>query len=155
MTDSQSPDSARPDLNSPQRIHDFVASFYERVLADETLAPIFVQTANIELRTHLPLIESFWRKLLLGDPGYERHMINIHREIDQRHAFSAAHFQRWLQLFETTLDAGYQGPVAERARQLARSIAGNLQEALLAPTSFTTRTRPIADRATPIRKPEE
>ena len=61
-----------------------------------------------------------------------------------RHAFTGAHFQQWLGYFEQTLDQHYQGKYTERARQLARSIATNLQEALLDPASFAQRTRPIA-----------
>ncbi|MEE2730910.1 MAG: group III truncated hemoglobin [Pseudomonadota bacterium] len=140
----------KPDLDSPQAIRDFVARFYNRLLADAELASIFVEVAGIDLPQHLPRIEAFWCKLLLGEIGYNRHMMNVHREIHLQRPFTAHHFQRWLAHFETTLDAFYAGPYSERARNVARSIATNLEEALLNPAEFSQRTRPIENRALPI-----
>lgn len=144
------------DLDSPAAISDFVESFYNQLLADKELSPIFVDTAKIELEHHLPKIKAFWRKLLLGETGYNSHMMNIHRDVHQQQAFTARHFSRWLSFFEATLDESFQGPYTERARNVARSIATNLQEALLNPADYSQRTRYIEERAQPIgsiRKP--
>lgn len=128
------------DLDTPDAIHTFIHRFYDKVLADEQLAPIFLKIANIDLDHHLDIIESFWRKLLLGEKDYDRHMMNIHRAVHQRHGFTPADFDRWLGYFEATLAEGYRGPYTDRARYLAHSIAAHLQEALLAPDNFAERT---------------
>lgn len=128
------------DLDNPAAIGSFVRRFYSQLLADPQLAPIFLDVARIDIDHHLPLIEAFWRKLLLGEKSYDRHMMNIHRAVHQRHPFTAADFARWLQYFNATLDEGYAGPGADRARVLARSIAHHLQEALLAPHDYGERT---------------
>lgn len=130
------------DLDTPAAIHHFIRRFYDKVLSDEKLAPIFLQTANIDIEHHLSIIESFWRKLLLGEKDYDRHMMNIHRAVHQQGAFTPADFDRWLQHFEATLEEGYQGPFTDRARYLAHSIAAHLREALLAPDNFSHRTAP-------------
>ena len=140
----------KPDLDRPETISDFIESFYSRLLQDDELAPVFLEAAQIDLQRHLPRIKAFWRKLLLGETGYNHHMMNIHRDLHQRHPFTASNFSRWLNYFESTLDASYEGPYAERARKVARSIATNLQEALLHPGDFTQRTRYIENRAHPI-----
>ena len=70
--------NTKRDLDSPEAISDFVESFYNQLLADAELGPIFVDTAQIELEHHLPKIKAFWRKLLLGEIGYNNHMMNIH-----------------------------------------------------------------------------
>ena len=57
----------RPDMDSRESIDFFVDRFYERVLADEQLSPIFVDVAEVDLAIHLPHIKSYWRKLLLGE----------------------------------------------------------------------------------------
>ncbi len=138
------------DLDTPEAINEFVERFYTRLLADKTLGPIFLDTAEIDLEQHLPRIEAFWRKLLLGEIGYNRHMMNIHRETHDQREFTPEDFSRWLDYFESTLDESYQGPYTERARNVARSIATNLQEALLNPKDFAQRTRFIENRAQPI-----
>lgn len=144
--------TTQQDLDTPQAIKEFVQRFYDKLLADEQLGPIFLQTAAIDLQTHREVIESFWRKLLLGEVGYDRHMMNIHREIHDQRQFTAADFERWLAYFEATLDEHYHGELTHRARYLARSIATNLKEALLNPGQFSQRTRYIENRAAPIRK---
>ena len=40
-----------------------------------------------------------------------------------RHTFTPAHFGRWLELFEETLDSGWAGPNVEHARAFAHRVA--------------------------------
>lgn len=121
---------AREDLDSPDQIRRFVEAFYERLLADPELAPIFLEVAGIDIRQHFGHIRAYWEKLLLGVDDYRRHTMNMHRALHARRSLSAADFSRWLAHFEATLDAGFAGPRAERARAIARAIAGNMQIAL-------------------------
>jgi hemoglobin len=121
---------ATADLDSPERIRRFVEAFYERLLADPVLAPIFLDVAGIDIRQHFGHIRAYWEKLLLGAEDYRRHTMNIHRALHARRTLCAADFERWLAHFEAALDAGFAGPRAERARAIARSIAGNMQLAL-------------------------
>ena len=123
--------SALPDLDTPERIRAFIEAFYARVLADERLAPIFLDVAAIDLAKHIPIICAYWEKLILGSDSYRRHTMNIHRALHAKQKLERADFERWLALFCATLDAGYSGPGAERARAVAGHIARNLQEALV------------------------
>ncbi len=118
------------DLDSPAAIDGFIDRFYERVLADPLLAPLFLEVARVRLTEHLPRIKAYWRKMLLGDDSYRRHMMAKHRAIDSRRPFTAEQYARWLLLFEQSLSADYRGPGAERARQLARRIALNMRRNL-------------------------
>ena len=119
-----------PDMDSPERIRGFVEAFYGQMLEDKELGPIFLSVAEVDLDKHLPLICSYWEKLLLGDRSYQRHTMNIHRAVNHKQQFSADNFQRWLHLYTSTLDALFQGPIAERARGIATRIAGNMAVAL-------------------------
>jgi len=123
----------RPDLDTREHISYFVDRFYERMLADEQLAPIFVNVAEIDLGKHLPLIKDYWCKLLLGEKGYQRHTMNIHRELHSKRPLRAEDFQRWLNFFTTTVDTYFAGERAERAKQVAASIAANMEKSLPAP----------------------
>jgi hemoglobin len=72
---------AKPDLDSRAHIEAFVDQFYARVLVDPQLAPIFLDAAQIDLAVHLPHIKDYWCKLLLGERGYTRHTMDIHRRL--------------------------------------------------------------------------
>jgi hemoglobin len=119
-----------PDLDSPARIDRFVDLFYQRLLADPQLAPLFIDVAAIDLEVHLPHIRAYWRKLLLGDREYRRHTMNIHRQLHRKQALRPADFQRWLLLFTTTVKAHFRGPLADRACRIAATIAANMEAAL-------------------------
>jgi hemoglobin len=120
----------KPDLDSREAIEAFVDRFYTRLLADEQLAPVFLDVAGIDLSVHLPHIKDYWCKLLLGERGYRRHTMNIHRQLHGKQPLGAGDFQRWLALFNATLDEGFSGEQTERARRIAAAIAGNMQAGL-------------------------
>ena len=120
----------KPDLDSREHIENFVDRFYERLLADERLAPIFVDVAAIDLSVHLPHIKDYWCKLLLGEKSYQRHTMNIHRQLHGKQRLQAEDFQRWLDSFVATLDEGFVGERAERAKQVAAAIAANMEKSL-------------------------
>lgn len=123
----------RPDLDTRPRVEAFVEQFYARLLRDPEMAPIFFEVAKIDLDVHLPHIKNYWCKLLLGERGYQRHTMNIHRQLHARRPLRQADFQRWLSHFDAALDAGFTGPKTERARRLAHAIAENMQGSLRSP----------------------
>jgi hemoglobin len=120
----------RPDLDSRENIEFFVDRFYEKMLADPQLAPIFVDVAEIDLAVHLPHIKDYWCKLLLGDRTYQRHTMNIHRELHGKRALQPEDFERWLAFFTATVDAHFAGERAERAKRVAATIAANMEQSL-------------------------
>ena len=123
-------DDDRPDMDSRESIDFFVDCFYERVLADEQLSPIFVDVAEVDLAIHLPHIKNYWCKLLLGEKKYQRHTMNIHRKLHGKRALRAEDFQRWLDFFSATADAHFAGKRTERAKQVAKKIAANMEQSL-------------------------
>ncbi len=122
--------SDKPDLDSRAHIEAFVDRFYQRLLADPQLAPIFIEVAAVDLAVHLPHIKDYWCKLLLGEQGYRRHTMQIHRRLHQRRPLQPEDFERWLAAFIGTVDDYYQGERTERAKRVARSIAANMQQGL-------------------------
>ncbi len=123
--------SELPDMDSPANVERFVDLFYQRMLADEELAPIFLDVAAVDLDVHLPHIKDYWRKLLLGETAYRRHTMNIHRQLHGKRALTPADFDRWLSLFTRTVDEHFAGERAERAKRVAAAIAANMQKSLL------------------------
>jgi hemoglobin len=116
----------KPDLDSKQHINEFVNAFYGQLLADKQLGPIFLDVAEIDLAKHLPLICSYWEKLLLGGQDYNRHTMNIHRAVHAKRPLTEQDFDRWLDLFTATVDEYFLGGQAERAKRVASQIAVNM-----------------------------
>jgi len=67
---------------------------------------------------------------LLGDKRYQRHTMNIHRQLHGKRALHARDFQRWVDLFVATLNEDYAGERTERAKLIAYTIAKNMQKSL-------------------------
>ena len=122
--------SPLPDLDNRTRVEQFVDAFYRELLADPLLAPIFIDTAAVDLPVHLAHIKDYWCKLLLGETDYRRHTMNIHRALHHKRPLEPADFERWLALFVATLDTNYRGPGADRASRVASAIATNMQASL-------------------------
>jgi hemoglobin len=120
----------KPDIDSREQVERFVRVFYARLLRDPQLGPIFLDVAEVDLAVHLPHIVDYWSKLLLGERGYRRHTMNIHRRLHGKQELRREDFERWLDHFRIAVDDGWEGPGAERARRIATAIAGNMVTAL-------------------------
>jgi hemoglobin len=123
------PDAARPDLDSRERIADMVRDFYRHVAMDDLLGPVFAG-AHVDWSAHIPKLVDFWAWQLLGTRGYEGNPLRAHEPVHARNPFGPELYERWLDLFEATVDAGYAGPVAEVAKGRARRMAGALRRLL-------------------------
>ena len=130
MVDTPHTEISKTDLDTKQAIARFIDAFYSKVLKDEILAPIFLDVAGIEIDQHLGHIRDYWEKLLLGETAYKRHTMNIHRQLNSKHPLEPEEFQRWLSLFVATADENFSGPKTDRAKQVARHIASNMENTL-------------------------
>ena len=120
----------KPDLDSKDNIRTFIDLFYEKVLFDDLIGHIFTDVAGIDVKQHIPIICSYWEKLLLGDKGYQRHTMNIHRNVHAKFPFTTEEFDRWLSLFKQTAAESFDGVKTDRAIQVATSIASNMDTSL-------------------------
>ena len=120
-------DTPRPaptgDLDTPEEIAEMVRRFYADVAQDDLLGPMFNEVARVDWSEHLPKLAAFWCRALLGLPGYQGNPFRAHLLVHAQHAFTRAHFERWLDLFHETIELGWAGPVARRARDLADNVA--------------------------------
>jgi hemoglobin len=100
-----------------------VRRFYADVAQDDLLGPIFNVVAHVDWSEHLEKLTAFWCRAVLSIAGYEGNPYRAHQLVHGRHAFTAAHFERWLDLFHETLDLGWSGPNVDKAKALARRVA--------------------------------
>lgn len=110
----------RSGIDSEEDVRTLVHRFYDRATKDELIGDFFV---DLDLPAHLPKITSFWCMVLLGDPSYQGSPIAAHMMLDRRIRMEPQHFDRWLALWESTVDELFSGDKAEEAKQRARKIA--------------------------------
>ncbi len=127
---AQPDDASLPDLDCKNNIDAMVYGFYQRMLEDPEMAPVFFDVAGIDLNAHLPLICQYWHKMLLGDRTYQRHMMEKHRALDDKIPLTGVHHERWLGHFMANLDGRFAGPNTDRAKRLAARVMDNLYRQL-------------------------
>lgn len=111
------------DLEDAEDVAEMVKRFYRDVGQDDLIGPMFTEVARVDWSEHLPKLAAFWCRFLFSQPGYEGNPFRAHLDIHAQVPFTLGHFHRWLDLFEETLDAGWVGPNAERAREFANRVA--------------------------------
>lgn len=122
----------KSDIVGIEEIKLMVQRFYEKVNADELLAPLF---AHVNWEKHLPVMYSFWESVLLGTGGYNGNTMKVHQDFHQHSPLNEQNFERWLQLFNANINEFFEGEKAELARQRALSIATVMRMKLLYPRS--------------------
>ncbi|MEP6622856.1 MAG: group III truncated hemoglobin [Acidimicrobiia bacterium] len=105
--------------------------FYREIVFDDLLGPVFDEVAEVDWTTHIPKLIDYWCRVLLGEPGYDGYILHAHDEVHAIESFRPELFDRWVGLFVESVDAGWRGPVAERAKSHAARMAGVLARRLL------------------------
>jgi len=100
-----------------------VRRFYQAVIPDPLLGPIFEGMA-VFWAAHIPKLIDFWAGRLLGIPGYEGNPVGGHQPVLDRFPFGPPELERWLTLWEETVDELFLGDTAELAKARARMAAG-------------------------------
>jgi hemoglobin len=102
-------------------------AFYRRLLVDGEIGHFFTRVVKLDLERHLPRLVDFWESVLFQSGDYQGDPMAVHLHLNQLHPMTARDFEVWLGHFEATVDALFEGEVAERAKQRARSIATLMQ----------------------------
>jgi hemoglobin len=111
------------DLDSRDAIVELVDAFCAHVRADDLLGPIFDDVAQVDWAAHLPRMYAFWDSVLFGTPGFKGNPLAVHLQLGRRARLTAREFERWLELFNGSVDALFAGPGAEAAKARAARIA--------------------------------
>jgi hemoglobin len=117
------------DLRDGTDIEQLVRSFYRRAATDDVLGPVF-EAARVDWSVHIPKLIDFWSWQLFGVRGYEGNALRAHEPLQAATPFGDEHYERWLELFEETVDEQFRGPMAETAKSRARKMAHALRRLL-------------------------
>ena len=117
----------RLDIIDSRDVARLVNVFYDRVRDDDLLGPIFDDIAHVDWATHLPRMYDFWESVLFARATFKGTPLLVHRALDRRTPLTTAAFNRWIALFQSTVDDLFSGPMAEHAKNSAARIAATME----------------------------
>ncbi len=107
------------EIKSIDEIKLMVDTFYNNVNKDELLSPIFNDIAGVNWKLHLPKMYGFWNSILFGTGEYNGQPFPPHLKLP----INQTHFDRWLELFNSTIDDLFTGEKAVEVKMRAATIA--------------------------------
>jgi len=113
------------DIHSNEDIRLLVDSFYDKVKKDEVIGFIFHDIIGEDWSHHLPVMYQFWDTVLLCNAGYRGNPVMKHIVLDKKIPLKEEHFDRWLALWNDTVDSLFTGERADEAKNRA-SLMKNL-----------------------------
>lgn len=119
-------ETALPERITEELITELVDTFYGRVRQDPLLGPIFLARLGEDWGPHLARLRDFWSSVTLMSGRYRGKPHAVHMDL----GLEAAHFRRWLSLFEATVGELCTGPAAFLFVDRAHRIADSLQISL-------------------------
>ena len=111
------------DISSRQDIEHIMQTFYTEALVDPIIGDFFTKIARLHLEEHLPEITDFWEQQLFRKGRYQKNVLQIHLDLNDKKKFEEIHFQTWLALFNKAIDQNFEGDLANLMKTRALSIA--------------------------------
>ena len=111
------------DISSPADIELLLNTFYAKATQDPLIGSFFTEVLAHNWPAHFSAICSFWESIAFGTPGYKGDPMKVHLQVHAQQTMRAEHFDRWLQLFTTTVNTLFEGKKAEELKARAASIA--------------------------------
>lgn len=107
------------DISTESDVTVLVNAFYTKVRGDALLFTVFDPIVKDNWDQHLQRMVDFWSTLLLYTKKFTDDPLKKHLPLP----IDKVHFDRWLMLFNKTIDELFKGQIAENAKKRANSIA--------------------------------
>lgn len=117
----------KTDIANENDIKILVDKFYKKVLTDSEIGFIFTDIAHLSLEKHMSIMYSFWGSTLLGQHSYKGNPMTKHIDLNKIIPLKQNHFERWLELWEQTVNENFAGEKANEAISRAKNIAALMQ----------------------------
>lgn len=115
------------DIENRDDVIRLVNTFYDKVKPDESIGHFFNKVVQVDWEKHLPVMYNFWENIIFHTGSYTGNPMNAHMLIHGKSPIQKEHFNRWIQLFNETVDELFEGTKAEQTKQRALSIATVMQ----------------------------
>ena len=113
----------KSDIKTRKDLEFLLTEFYKIVPFDAEIGHHF---DGVDLTAHLPIIVDFWEKVLFGKPVYFNNPLEIHQKLHEKSPLKFEHFNRWVEIFNATIDNFFTGEMAQNAKFRAETIAQSL-----------------------------
>lgn len=110
---------ALKDISDIQDIKLLVNTFYDKVQKDDLIGPIFNEKMMGRWPEHLEKMYRFWQTILLEEHTYSGSPFPPHKQLP----INLSHFDRWMEIFTSTVDSLFVGKLAEEAKVRAANMA--------------------------------
>ena len=104
-------------------IKNLVDTFYAKVRQDQLIGPVFNERIQDRWPEHLGKMYKFWQTVLIGTHTYYGSPFPPHAKLP----VGKEHFDRWMELFTSTINELFQGKIAEEAKWRADKMAEMFQ----------------------------
>ena len=116
----------RFDISDRRDVACLVNMFYDRVRDDELLGPIFDDVAHVDWGSPAEDVR-LWDSVLFGTATFESTPLITHRTLARKTPLTDAEFNRWVALFQNTVDDLFTGTIADQAKQSGVRIASRME----------------------------
>ncbi len=107
------------DISNKEDIKIFVDAFYHEVSKDPLIGPVFAAViVNDNWTPHLERMYGFWNTVLFGAREYKGNAFSKHQPLP----IEKRHFDRWLELLNSTLDQRFSGEKVEEIKSRAEKM---------------------------------
>jgi hemoglobin len=111
------------DIETNDDLYLIMKTFYDYLLSDDDMRPIFVDVAKIDLEPHLQDLVLFWENMLFRPNGYRKPVMHLHIDIHKKYPFKEIHFEKWLNYLTKSVNDNFEGNKANELLQRANHIA--------------------------------
>ena len=109
----------KKDIKNITDIKLLVNTFYDKIREDQLLKDIFNNKIEDRWPQHLEKMYTFWQTVLLEEHTYYGSPFIPHAKLP----VDLEHFEKWLTLFNTTVNDLFEGEKAERAKWQGQRMA--------------------------------
>ncbi len=106
------------DITHVDDVRVFVYAFYAQVQQDDLIGPIFNLVIEDRWPIHLEKMVGFWQTVLLNERAYSGSPFPPHAKLP----INKSHFDRWLSLFNATINDHFKGEKASEAKWRAQKM---------------------------------
>ncbi|MBL0343119.1 MAG: group III truncated hemoglobin [Bacteroidetes bacterium] len=117
----------KTEISGRTEIELLVNKFYEKVQKDDLIGFFFTAIIPVDWDKHLPVMYDFWEGIVFGTGTYQGNTMAKHLNLHNKSSMESKHFERWLELFNTTVDENFIGSNALLIKQRALSISTVIQ----------------------------
>jgi hemoglobin len=92
------------------------------VIKDDVIGFFFTRIVKLDLDHHLPIMYRFLQSVLLKEGTYQGNPVSKHMALNKLEPLKEYQFDRWLALWNATVDEHFEGNIADEAKQKAQTM---------------------------------